>query len=826
MKIPLSWLRDFVDLPDDVTLLHEILDDLGLVVEGVENVGAGLEDVVVARVEEIHAIEGADRIRRVIVEAGAGPIEIVCGAMNFEVGNHVPLAPVGAVLPGNFEIALRKMRGVTSNGMLCSGKELGLGDDHNGLMLLDGFEGVHPGLPLLELLRVSADVVFDISPEGNRPDAWSVMGVARDLAARFSTTIHDPAQRVSESGGTARASASITAPELCGQLLVAEIRGVVVSDSPSHVVRRLEMAGMRAINNVVDASNYVMLERGQPTHPYDVAHVAGQHIGVRQAQPGEILVTLDGVERELGRPGRGLGDTGVDCVIVDSKDCVIGLAGIMGGASSEIRADTCEVLLEVAYFDPMTIARSSKRLGLRSEASHRFERGVDFNNAHAAMNRFVEVLSWSSPDIEWVRTQHSEGILPELPVVAVSTLEISALLGTDISADEAARLLRFLNCEVTVAGETLSVRVPSSRLDIRSGEAGRADLIEEIARLYSYRRLGRRTPTWTQAGAWSARQNLRRSLRSTSVGMGWLEAWTPSLGSDEDFELTNPLGTKIRITNPLAAEESVFRSSMVIGLARAWSRNQERGNGDVVLFEIGSVAVHPNDAPVKRLARGGNAGVQEVLLPSEHEVMTVVLGRVDDDAVSAVASWRVIAGRLALADTDLVQSTGPAGWHPTRYALIVDASTRAVIGRVGEIDPALMVNVAPKARVGQRLGLLELDIDVVGDSQQVLRRSLTTPVPSKFPAVLFDLALVTPLSVSASTLARSLRAASDVVESVELFDVFSGGNLPPDVRSLAFAIRLSARDRTLDEAEVMTARAALLQAAAGLHAELRGAPLL
>ena len=356
------------------------LDDLGLVVEGIEYVGEGLGEVVVSRVLEISAIKGADKIRRVLVDAGTGePVEIVCGAHNFAVGDRVPLAPVGAILPGGFEIGRRKMRGVVSNGMLCSGIELGLSDDAAGLLVLGDEAPGEPGTPLMEALDLAHDVVFDLAVEGNRPDAWSMVGVARDLAARLGldfTAPEPPLPRASGWAVESAATAVVESPDLCPRLTVSVLRNVRVGPSPRWIARRLLLAGMRPINNVVDASNYVMLELGQPTHPYDISLLPGRGLTVRRARPGETVETLDGVERTVGVRGRSLGDTGEDCLICDAEGTPVGIGGIMGGASSEIADGTTEVLLEAAYFTPMAIARTSKRLGLRTEASARFERGL------------------------------------------------------------------------------------------------------------------------------------------------------------------------------------------------------------------------------------------------------------------------------------------------------------------------------------------------------------------------------------------------------------------------------------------------------------------
>ncbi len=400
VRAPLSWLRDFAPFPDDTGALVAALDDLGLVVEEVDRVGQGLEAVVVSRVAEIHAIEGADRIRRIVVEAGGEPLDIVCGAFNFVVGDRVPLAPVGAVLPGGFEIGRRKMRGVLSNGMLCSGRELGLSDDGAGLLVLGEEVDAPPGTPLIEALGLPVDTVFDITVEGNRPDAWCMAGVARDLAARLGLPFELPEPPAPEPSGRPvadAASAAVEDPDLCPRLTVSVFTDVAVGPSPAWIAQRLILAGMRPINNVVDASNYVMLERGQPTHPYDLARLGGRGLVVRRAQPGEKVETLDGVTRTLGLPGRSLGDTGEDCLICDADNVAVGIAGIMGGASSEIADSTTEVLLEAAYFTPMAIARTSKRLGLRTEASARFERGCDPWGIDASIRRFAQLLGESVP---------------------------------------------------------------------------------------------------------------------------------------------------------------------------------------------------------------------------------------------------------------------------------------------------------------------------------------------------------------------------------------------------------------------------------------------
>ena len=821
MRISLNWLREFVDLPEFADELRVVLDDLGLVVEGVEVVGEGLEQVVVARVDEIRAIEGADRIRLVVVDAGSGPLEIVCGASNMQVGDHVPLAPVGAVLPGGFVIARRQMRGVTSNGMLCSGRELRLSDDHEGLMILSDLVEPRVGQPLLDALALEPDVIFDITVEGNRPDAWCVAGVARDLAARLDRPLRAPAIATPDHGEetASHAAATLDAPDLCARLTVSVLTNVAVAPSPSWVAQRLRTAGMRPINNVVDASNLVMLELGQPTHPYDAQRVAGRAIGVRRARAGEAIETLDGVTRALATPGRGLGDTGEDCVIVDGEDRVVGLAGIMGGASSEISPVTSEVLVEAACFDAMAIARSSKRHGLRTEASNRFERGVDPTLALRAVGRLVEVLRQSSPGVLWLdQPLDVFGEAAPTHTVQVRPGDLRRALGVELDRDVVVQSLNALGFRVE-GDDVLNVTAPPSRPDVRAGAAGRADVIEEVARIYGYGRLPRHTPTWPEPGGTTPRQRLRRRVRDTLVDVGVYEAWTPTLGSDEDFDLLHPGVDRVRITNPLAAEESVLRATMVTGLVRAWGRNVERGTGDVLLGELGVVFSHPQTSSEPRRTRGGAGGTVELELPNENERVTVLLGRADDDAASAVALWSVLAGRLGVGPVVVRSGDAPAGQHPTRSAALVVRSSGVTVGHVGEVDPDLVAALVP-SQAGRHVGVLDVDLDVL-DALVSDEGPVRASVPSRYPSAVVDLAFVTPAQVHADDLAEVMRVAGDLVESVALFDVFRSAQLPVGTRSLAYRVRFSSPDGTLSESDVAAARQRLIDAAAALGAALR-----
>ena len=830
MRAPLSWLRDFAPFPDDIRGLTAALDDLGLVVEEVERVGEGLESIVVSEVTEIAPIEGADKIRRVVVEAGDGPLEIVCGASNFKVGDRVPLAPVGAVLPDGMVIARRKMRGVESNGMLCSGKELGLSDDGAGLLVLGEDIVASPGTLLTDALGLR-DTVFDITVEGNRPDAWCMAGIARDLAARLGlpfTLPEPPAPPPSGVPVTDAVQASVEDLDLCPRLTVSVLDHVVVGPSPRWIAERLTLAGMRPINNVVDASNYVMLELGQPTHPYDIERLGGRGLIVRRAQPGETVETLDGVTRTLG-------DTGADCLICDGENMPVGVAGIMGGASSEIAASTSGVLLEAAYFTPMAIARTSKRLGLRTEASARFERGCDPWGIDAAVNRFSQLLAQSTPGLT-VRDGIIDirGAVPEPFALAVPLARVQRQVGVDLTGEQIAALLDPIGFTTTAghgrgAGSTdLTVLVPTNRPDVRPAPYGIDDVIEEVARTFGYSNIPPHTPTWPQPGHLTALQRSRRLVKSVLGGIGASEGWTNTFVSEEAHRRVGLRGPAVRVSNPLIAEEPFLRRSLMPGLLGALAYNADRRQGSIRLFEVGVVFSHPDEGGPRVVERSGAGGSQKALLPGERELLSAAFAYDDDDARSAVAAWRVLADAFKVSGVRLVapDSVALAGLHPTRAVrLVVDGTT---IGAVGEIDPGVatdfgLTRATGTGTVARRIGWLEVDLGLLFDERVVPRRAMVAAAVSRFPSSDIDLALVVDDRVPADVVADVLGAAAgDLLESVTLFDVYRGARIGDGRRSLAFRLRFCSLDHTLTDDEVGVLRARCIEAAvAQLGAVLR-----
>ena len=838
MRVPLSWLRDFAPFGGDAAAIAATLDDLGLVVEGIEYIGEGLGDVTVVRVDEVGPIEGADRIRRVVVTDGSAPIEVVCGAWNFEAGDLVALAPVGSVLPGGFAIGKRKMKGVVSNGMLCSGRELRLSDDQAGILVLNDVAGAVPGAMLTDVLGIEPDVVFDVAVEANRPDAWSMAGVARDLAARLGLefTIPSTGELVArlDPGSTGLttpaggppvgsvASLKVEDTELCPRMTVGVLTGVAVGESPAWLVRRLVAAGMRPINNVVDASNYVMLELGQPTHPYDLDKLAGGGLVVRRARPGETVTTLDGVTRTLGRPGPGLGDTGQDCLICDANGSPVGIAGIMGGASSEIDPTTTRVLLEAAYFVPMAIARTSKRLNLRTEASARFERGCDPAGIDRATERFCELVALTGgPDLTVADGRLDEvGDVPGPLHVSVRPNRVNGLLGTDLSASAIADLLRPLGMGATATGgdgDPVEVTVPTFRPDIRPAPMGEADLAEEVARTHGYARLPRHHPAWPQPGRLTPYQHERRLLKDVMCGLGASEAWTTAFVTEDDQRAAGFAPPWIEVTNPLVDAERYLRSTMAPGLVRAVLYNADRRQGDIRLFEVGSV-FRMADPP----ASAGPAW-------SEDERLCAVFAAEGDDAWSAVAAWRTVADTLGLVDWDLDQRAGdgdgPRVTHPFRSAALIGAASGAtgspvVLGEVGELHPTFVETfglVGPDDRP-RRVGWLDLDVTVLLDPEATPRKPLEAVPVSRYPSSDIDLAFVVPDAVPAGAVESTLLAAGgDLVESVVLFDVYRDGSLGAGTRSLAYRLRFCALDRTLTDEEIGSLRSACIRAVEDAH---------
>jgi phenylalanyl-tRNA synthetase beta chain len=599
------------------------------------------------------------------------------------------------------------------------------------------------------------------------------------------------------------------------------------------MARRLLLAGMRPINNVVDASNYVMLEFGQPTHPYDLSLLPGRGLTVRRARSGETVETLDGMQRKVGERGRSLGDTGEDCLICDADGTPVGIGGIMGGASSEIAETTTEVLLEVAYFTPMAIARTSKRLGLRTEASARFERGVDPWVIEPSVRRFCQLLAESVPGLNV-----ADGMLdvradvPEPFVVAVPIARVHRQIGVELGPDEIARHIEpigftVLEQEGDADDGVLTIQVPTNRPDIRPEPYGIDDVIEEVARTFGYSNVPRRVPTWPQPGQLTELQRSRREVKDVLRGLGVSEGWTDTFVSahaHDDVDLTGP---GVRVANPLDAEKPLLRRSLLPGLLGALGYNASRRQPDVRLFEVGVVFSHPDAGAARVVERSGAGGSERAELPGERELLAAVFAGDEDDARSAVAAWHVLADALRLDGVRLVppnDGTPPLpGLHPTRSAHLMARAgslNEVTIGSVGEIDPAVatrfdLIRTSGGGTAARRVGWLEVDLGLLFDETRVPRRITVGGAVSRFPSSDIDLAFVVEDRHPADAVADALgNAGGDLLESVHLFDVYRGTGIQDGSRSLAYRLRFCADDRTLTDEEVGGLRAGCIEAVA------------
>jgi phenylalanyl-tRNA synthetase beta chain len=779
MRVPLSWLRDFAPVEGAPEELAATLSDLGLVVEGMERVGEGLGDIVVARVLATRPHPGADRVQLADVDRGDGTTtQVVCGAFNFRAGDLVPFAPIGARLPGGLEIGRRRVRGQWSEGMLCSGAELGLSDDHDGIMVLP--EGLLAGSPLTDALGITPDVVFDLDITPNRPDALCILGIARDLAARLKVPLavpDPPAPVVTAADDAPGPPLAVDAPDLCPRFTATLLTGVVVGPSPGWMASRLTLAGMRPISNLVDVSNYVMLELGQPNHAYDRALLAGGGIVVRRAAPGEVLVTLDGVARTLEAD---------DCLICDAEGSPVGIGGVMGGASTEISDATSEVLLEAAYFDPLAIARTSKRLGLRTEASVRFERGVDPEATERAVARFCQLAAEASGAQVASPTVDVSAGFAARPRVSVRTARVNSLLGTSLSPADVAGYLEPIgfHCDpVGGAAAMFEVTIPSWRPDSER----EADVVEEVARHLSYNRIPRTLPAVRGVGGLTAYQADRRRARQVMVGAGLYEAWSTSLLAPADLVRAGLEPVAVEVENPLAQEESVLRTSLLPGLLRAVVVNVGRRYPDVRLFEIGKVFLPP--------AAGSE-------LPEEPERLGAIFS--GQDAAAAKRVFDTLVDTFGVAAVELVPAT-PPGLHPSRSAGVT--ASGHPIGVVGEVDPGVLA----AHELAGPVGWFELDLDALLAAP---RRPRDYRPISRYPSADFDLAFVVDDSVPADRVEEALRGATgDVLEDLWLFDVFRGPQLGEGRRSLAYRLRVAAIDHTLTDDELADLRLRCIDAA-------------
>lgn len=780
MKVTLNWLREYVDFDFSADELAHRLTMAGLEVDAMERLGEGLDSVIVARLADVSPHPDADRLTVCTVETGSDTCQVVCGATNHQTGDLVALAQVGTVLPGDFKIKKSKIRGQESQGMLCSASELGLAEESAGILILP--DGLTPGAPFFEATGLK-DILFELGLTPNRPDCLSVVGVAREVAAMSGKPLQLPKAEIAESDSEAskKSSVEIEDADLCPRYAARLIEGVTIGPSPDWLVRRIEAVGMRSINNVVDVTNFVMMELGHPLHAFDFMRLREKRIVVRRAEAGEQFTTLDGQVRQLQAD---------DLMICDGAGPVA-LAGIMGGLNSEVEENTKDILLESAFFEPTAIRRTSKRLGLHTESSHRFERGADVDMVPVALDRAAALIA------ELADGEVARGQLDAYPktitrrFIDLSVSRCARLLGLDIPAPEVQQVLASIGLKSrTQEGEPdlLQVTVPNFRPDIER----EVDLIEEVARLYGYDKIPATMPASRLACQRLPRHlTLAKSVRDLMVANGFAEMINYSFVAESSID-TLGLPTddsrreNVPILNPLSEDQAVMRTTLVPGLLETAASNLAYRNEDLAVFEL---------RPVFRPVAGEE-------LPDESlRLAALICGRRDPEGwaqSAAPCDFYDLKGcvedlltMLRITDLRWEPSISDSFYHPGKSAGIFSGDTQ--LGTLGELHPGLVQSFD----LNRQVILCDLDLEAMF--------GLAGEYPgfkplSRFPDIARDSALLvaerTPFRQVVDVLQR---VKLKDLETIVLFDVYQGEGVPAGKKSLAIRARYRSLERTLTD---------------------------
>ncbi len=828
MRVPLNWLRDYVDVDLTPEQLAERLTLLGMEVKGLERWGADWRSVVVGELLTVEKHPHADRLQLTTVNVGSGePLHIVCGANNIASGQRVPVALPGAVLPGDRRIERTEKMGIASEGMLCSGDELRITTDAEGILILPA------ATPLgSDLSDLYGDVVLDVDVKPNRGDALCLIGLAREVAAATGAAVRWPEITVAETGGPVsdRLKVEIREPRLCTRFVGRWITGAKIGPSPDWAQMRLQAAGMRPVSNVVDASNYVMLELGKPTHTFNGAAVHDGTIIVRLAEPGERMETLDHVQRQLTP----------DTLIIADPHGPIGIAGVMGSADSEITDATTEIAIESAVFDPVSVRRAGHRYALRSEASLRFEKGQEARLARIGADRVAQLtLAWSGGSL----ARGMVDTAPEEPApsrLAFRPGRVSKLLGAEISPADQRDLLRRVGVEteeaptgirIQVAAEPKPLVVDPAREEVlvavvptwRRDLAVEADITEEVARVRGYETTPAHLPDTLMPAYRPAPLRIRETVRQTLAGAGLSEVVTHALVSPpeeaalrwpadgDEPALTTALrasaGSQITVTNPLSAQHSVLRQHLIGSLLGVLSHNERQGRGDVAIFEIGKGYAREGEQPSEWTRLG-------LLLTGSAEPPSWNRSVRSYDLDDARGLVELLCVRLGLAAPTAEQDTRGYPLHPGRAMRIHsgEPAAAALDGRLAELHPDVLAAWDVRA---QRVIVAELAI--AGLDGGALPPIRVRPIP-RFPEVERDLAIIVAERRPAAGVEATIRRhGGELLRGVRLFDLYRGAPLAATEKSLAYRLVFGTGDRTLTEAEVDAAVAAVV---GGLEAEL------
>ncbi len=804
MIVTYNWLKEFVDFDYSPQELADRLTMAGLEVESTTAIGEGLDSVIVARLDSVERHPDADRLTVCSVNKGDEVVQVVCGATNHKSGDLVALAQPGSVLPGDFKIKKSKIRGQVSLGMLCSEKELGLSNEADGILILDPSSQV--GMPVFDALQLK-DTAFEIGLTPNRPDCLSLVGVAREVAAICGQPLRLPTIEISPAGEdiSTACQVEIEDPQGCPRYAARMVRNVKIGPSPDWMVQRLESIGMRSINNVVDVTNYVMMELGHPLHAFDFRELSAGKIIVRRASEGESFVALDDSEHKLSRE---------DLMICDGERPVA-MAGVMGGQNSEVQDDTSCVLLEAAYFNPVSIRRTSKRHGLHTESSHRFERGADVDMVPVALDRAATLIA------QLAGGQVANGVIDNYPAplekaeITLSAEKTGRLLGIYVDLSQIRRLLEGIGLTTatnkTDASGLIDVVVPSFRPDLER----EVDLIEEIARLYGYDNIPVTMPLANlESQASKVELKYEEKLRNALVGCGFSEIINYSFVAPDAVKklalaAEDPRLQSVRILNPLTEDQAVMRTSLVPSMLETLAKNLAYRTTDLHLFEM---------RPVFFAATDTTAGRQELHLATAMTGARDPFSWAGSDArVDFFDLKGVLEKLLDILGVQKVSfsAESPEPYlHPGKSARV--KSGEALLGVIGEIHP----EIQQEFDLDQPVYLFELNLDQVfalaGHRDAFF-------VPSKFPAVERDSALLIDEAVEAETVLQIARKnLGKLGQDAVIFDVYRGKGIPEGKKSLALRVRYGSTEKTLTEQEITKAHGRLVRSICHqLGAEIR-----
>jgi phenylalanyl-tRNA synthetase beta chain len=782
MLVSLKWLKDYVDIDLSPAEMADRLTMSGLEVDAVHETSPAFSDVVVAKILSVKPHPNADKCFLCKVTTGEASYPVVCGAGNIKAGDMVPLAKVGAVIPGGYTIKSSKVRGEASEGMLCSEQELGIGDDASGIMILS--KDLSPGRDLADVVDLK-DTVFDIGITPNRSECLCIVGVAREVAAITGAKLRYPSITVCENEEEVRGmtSVEILDPDLCPRYSARVIRNVKIAPSPLWMRRRLEAVGVRAINNIVDITNFVMMELGQPLHAFDFRFLEEGRIVVRRSREGERFTSLDEKERIL-RP---------DTLMICDGVKPVAIAGIMGGLNSEIKADTDTILLESAYFNPSSIRISAKWMGMNTDAAFRFGRGIDPDGVIRALDRAAQLMA------ELAGGRVLKGCVDQYPKTVQTAAHIplrikrvNDVLGTVIEEDEIIRVLKTIEMDVHKKGEgSYHVTPPTYRVDITR----EIDLIEEVARLYGYDRIPVTLPdvsVMTSAG--DRRKILEDRIRDILKGSGFSEIITYSfispdavniLGLNEDDERRN----LVRIKNPLTEDQGVMRSTIVYGLLEAMKKNAHVGCFNLRVFEMGKIFIHTGEGklPVEKNLLGG-------LLTELKNDDIWSSKEMNGDFYDLKGSVENILDDLKMTGVQFKSGHGEPFLHPGKSCVIYAGNQ--MLGFLGEIHPDILLKMDLK----NPTVVFEMNMDVLAEYHSGVIVYHDSP---KFPSVTRDAAFLAPQGLEAGEMLRLARSANkELLEKVSIFDVYSGRSVPQGMKSLGLRFSYRAYERTLTDDEV------------------------